>query len=206
MKAPVISLDNKSVGDIELDDNVFGAPLRPDILSRTVNWQLAKRQSGNHKVKERTEVSGTSKKPFRQKGTGGARQGSLRSPQMRGGGVVFGPRVRSHEFSLPKKVRKLALRSALSAKQADGKLIIVDAATLGSAKTSMLAKQIGKLGWGTTLVIDGAQVDANFARAARNIIGLDVLPQIGANVYDILRRETLVLTKDAVQQLQERLK
>ncbi len=206
MKAPVISLDNKSVGDIELDDNVFGAPVRPDILSRTVNWQLAKRQSGNHKVKERTEVSGTSKKPFRQKGTGGARQGSLRSPQMRGGGVVFGPRVRSHEFSLPKKVRKLALRYALSAKQADGKLIIVDAATLGSAKTSMLAKQIGKLGWGTTLVIDGAQVDANFARAARNIIGLDVLPQIGANVYDILRRETLVLTKDAVQQLQERLK
>lgn len=206
MKAPVISLDNKSVGDIELDDEVFGAPLRPDILSRTVNWQLAKRQSGNHKVKERTEVSGTSKKPFRQKGTGGARQGSLRSPQMRGGGVVFGPRVRSHEFSLPKKVRKLALRTALSAKQADGKLIIVDAATLGSAKTSMLAKQIDKFGWGTTLVIDGAQVDANFARAARNIIGLDVLPQIGANVYDILRRETLVLTKDAVQQLQERLK
>ncbi len=206
MKAPVISLDNKSVGDIELDEAVFGVPLRPDLLSRAVNWQLAKRQSGNHKVKERTEVSGTGKKPFRQKGTGGARQGSLRSPQMRGGGVVFGPRVHSHEFSLPKKVRKLALRTALSAKQADGKLIVVDAASLASAKTSSLAKQIGKFGWGTTLVIDGTQVDANFARAARNIIGLDVLPQIGANVYDILRRETLVLTKDAVQQLQERLK
>jgi large subunit ribosomal protein L4 len=206
MKAPIISFDNKSVGDIELDDDVFGMPLRRDLLSRAVNWQLAKRQAGTHAAKERWEVSGTKKKPFKQKGTGGARQGTLRAPQMRGGGIVFGPRPHSHAFSLPKKVRKLALRTALSAKQADGRLIVVDSAELASAKTGALAKQMNKLGWGTTLVIDGAQVNENFARAARNIFGLDVLPQIGANVYDIMRRNTLVLTKDAVQQLQERLK
>ena len=206
MKAPVISLDNKQVGDIELDEAVFGVPVRADILARAVNWQLAKRQRGTHKVKERTEVHGTSKKPYKQKGTGHARQGSLRSPQFRGGGVVFGPRGLTHVVALPKKVRKLAMRTALSAKQADGKLIVVDEATLKSAKTSELAKRITKLGWGTTLVIDGAEVDANFLRASRNLIGIDVLPQIGANVYDILRRDTLVLTKNAVQQLQERLK
>ena len=206
MKAPVISLDNKQVGDIELDEAVLGVPVRADILARAVNWQLAKRQRGTHKVKERTEVHGTSKKPYKQKGTGHARQGSLRSPQFRGGGVVFGPRGLTHVVALPKKVRKLAMRTALSAKQADGKLIVVDEATLKSAKTSELAKRITKLGWGTTLVIDGAEVDANFLRASRNLIGIDVLPQIGANVYDILRRDTLVLTKNAVQQLQERLK
>ena len=206
MKARVISFDNKEVGDIELDEAVFGVPVRADILTRMVNWRLAKRQRGTHKVKERTEVSGTGKKPFKQKGTGHARQGSLRSPQHRGGGVVFGPHPRSHAFSLPKKVRKLAMRTALSAKQADGKLIVVDAAALKDAKTAELAKRLTKLGWGTTLLIDGAQVDANLTRAARNLAGFDVLPQIGANVYDILRRDTLVLTKDAVQQLQERLK
>jgi large subunit ribosomal protein L4 len=206
MKAPVINFDNKSAGDIELDDEIFGMPMRRDLLSRAINWQLAKRQAGTHAAKERWEVSGTKKKPFKQKGTGGARQGTLRAPQMRGGGIVFGPRPHSHAFSLPKKVRKLALRTALSAKQADGKLIIVDGASLNEPKTGTLAKQLGKLGWGTTLVIDGATVNENFARAARNIHGLDVLPQIGANVYDILRRDTLVLTKDAVQQLQERLK
>jgi large subunit ribosomal protein L4 len=206
MKAPVISFDNKAVGDIELDEAVFGVPVRADILTRAVNWQLAKRQRGTHKVKERTEVSGTGKKPYKQKGTGHARQGSLRSPQFRGGGVVFGPRPRSHAFDLPKKVRKLAMRTALSAKQADGKLVVIDAAVLKNPKTAELAKQIEKLGWGTTLLIDGAQVDVNLSRAARNLKGLDVLPQIGANVYDILRRDTLVLTRDAVQQLQERLK
>jgi large subunit ribosomal protein L4 len=206
MKAPIISLDNKSVGDIELDDAVFGVPVRADILARAVNWQLAKRQAGTHKAKGRTDVSGTNKKPYKQKGTGHARQGSLRSPQFRGGGVVFGPVVRSHAHDLPKKVRKLAMRTALSAKQADGKLVVVDSATLKDAKTSVLAKQIEKLGWGTTLLIDGAQVDLNLSRAARNLHGFDVLPQVGANVYDILRRDTLVLTKDAVQALQERLK
>jgi large subunit ribosomal protein L4 len=206
MKAPIISLDNKSVGDIELDDAVFGVPVRTDIIARAVNWQLAKRQAGTHKAKGRKDVSGTNKKPYKQKGTGHARQGSLRAPQFRGGGVVFGPQVRSHAFDLPKKVRKLAMRTALSAKQADGKLVIVDSAALKDAKTAALAKQIEKLGWGTTLLIDGTQVDVNLSLAARNLAGFDVLPQVGANVYDIIRRDTLVLTKDAVQQLQERLK
>jgi len=206
MKAPIISLDNKEVGDIDLDDAIFGVPVRADILARAVNWQLAKRQAGTHKAKGRKDVSGTNKKPYKQKGTGHARQGSLRSPQFRGGGVVFGPQVRSHAHELPKKVRKLAMRTALSAKQADGKLVVVDAASLKDAKTSALAKQVAKLGWGTTLLIDGAQVDENLSRAARNLAGFDVLPQVGANVYDILRRDTLVLTKDAVQQLQERLR
>ncbi|NQV57247.1 MAG: 50S ribosomal protein L4 [Rhodospirillales bacterium] len=206
MKLPVISLDNKKVGDIDLDDAVFGMPSRPDLLARAVNWQLAKRRSGNHKTKGRSEVSGSTAKPFNQKGTGRARQGDRKAPQMRGGGVAFGPVVRDHNLSLPKKVRRLALRSALSAKQADGKLIVLDTVSIKSAKTSDLAKLITKLGWKSALVIDGAAVDANFSRAASNIMGLDVLPQVGANVYDIIRRDTLVLTKDAVEQLQERLK
>jgi large subunit ribosomal protein L4 len=206
MKAQIISLDNKSVGDIDLDDEIFGVRVRGDLIARVINWQLAKRQAGTHKAKGRVEVSGTSKKPYKQKGTGHARQGSLRSPQFRGGGVVFGPLVRSHAYSLPKKVRRLALCTALSSKQAEGKLIVVDEASLKDAKTGVLAKQLGKLGWGTTLVIDGEQVNENFARAARNLQGVDVLPQIGANVYDIMRRNTLVLTKAAVEKLQERLK
>lgn len=206
MKCDVISLEAKKVGSIDLDEAVFGVPVRGDILARAVNWQLARRRAGTHKAKTLGEVSGTTAKPFRQKGTGRARQGSTRAPQMRGGGVVFGPVVRSHAYDLPKKVRKLALRTALSAKQADGKLIVLDEAKLKDPKTSALAKSLGKLGWGTALVVDGAEVDANFARAARNIIGIDVLPSIGANVHDILRRETLVLTKDAVASLVERLK
>jgi large subunit ribosomal protein L4 len=206
MKCPVISLDNKKVGDIDLDDAVFAVPARPDILARMVNWQLAKRRSGNHKTKQRAEVNGSTAKPFRQKGTGRARQGDRKAPQLRGGGVAFGPVVRSHAFGLPKKVRRLALRTALSAKQADGKLVILDKAEAKTAKTADLVKQVTKLGWASALVIGGAELDANFARAAGNIRGMDVLPQIGANVYDILRRDTLVLTKDAAEQLQERLK
>ncbi|MFP6736719.1 MAG: 50S ribosomal protein L4 [Rhodospirillales bacterium] len=206
MKCPVISLDNKKVGDIDLDDAVFALPARPDILARVVNWQLAKRRSGNHKTKQRAEINGTTAKPFRQKGTGRARQGSKKAPNLRGGGVAFGPVVRSHAFGLPKKVRRLALRTALSVKQADGKLVILDKAETKSAKTADLAKQVIKLGWDSALVIGGAELDENFTRAARNIPGMEVLPQIGANVYDILRRDTLVLTKDAAEQLQERLK
>ena len=206
MKCPVISLDNKKVGDIDLDDAVFAVPARPDILARMVNWQLAKRRSGNHKTKQRAEVNGTTAKPFRQKGTGRARQGDRKAPNLRGGGVAFGPVVRSHAHSLPKKVRRLALRTALSVKQADGKLVILDKAEAKTAKTADLVKQVIKLGWNSALVIGGAELDANFARAAGNIRGMDVLPQIGANVYDILRRDTLVLTKDAAEQLQERLK
>ena len=206
MKCDVISLENKTVGSIDLDEAVFGLPVRADILARMVNWQLAKRRAGTHKTKGISEVSGTTKKPFRQKGTGRARQGSMRSAQMRGGGIIFGPVVRSHAHDLPKKVRKLALKTALSAKQADGKLVVLDSAKLDEAKTRELVKTMAKLGWKSTLVIDGAAVDANFAKAAQNIFDLDVLPSQGANVRDILRRETLVLTKDAVATLVERLK
>ena len=206
MKCDIISLDNKKVGSIDLDDGIFGVPVRADLLSRMVNWQLAKRRAGTHKTKTLGEVSGTTAKPFRQKGTGRARQGSTRAPHMRGGGVAFGPVLRDHNQKLPKKVRKLALKTALSAKQAQGKLVVLESAKADSAKTKDLAKALDKMGWGSALVIDGAELDQNFALAARNIVGLDVLPTQGANVHDILRRDTLVLTKDAVANLVERLK
>ena len=206
MKTNVISLDNQTVGEIELADAVFGLPVRTDILFRAVNWQLAKRQTGNHKTKGISEISGTTKKPFNQKGGGRARQGSLRSAQFRGGATIFGPVVRSHAHDLPKKVRKLALKTALSAKVADGKLVVVDQARTESFKTKELVATLGKLGWANMLLIDGKEVDANFARAARNIPLIDVLPEQGANVYDILRRDTLVLTREAVQALEARLK
>jgi len=205
MKATVRTLDNKEVGDIELSEDVFGLPVRPDILARVVNWQLAKRRAGTHKTKGISDISGTTKKPYRQKGTGRARQGSLRSPQFRGGAVIFGPVVRSHEFGLQKKVRRLGLKTALSAKQAEGKLVVVDEARLDEAKTKALRARFAALGWGSVLIIDGA-VNENFARAARNLPKVDVLPQQGANVYDILRRDTLVLTREAVQHLEARLK
>lgn len=206
MKSDVISLANKKAGTIELDDSVFGLEVRGDLLARAVNWQLAKRRSGNHKTKTRAEVSGRKGKPFAQKGGGRARQGTTRAPQMRGGGKAFGPVVRDHAHALPKKVRRLALKTALSSKQAEGKLIIIDEATTKNGKTAELSKQLSGLGWGRTLIIDGAAVDTKFALAARNIIGLDILPSGGANVYDILRRDTLVLTKDGVEKLVERLK
>jgi len=206
MKCDIISLDNKKTGSIDLDDAIFGVEVRRDLMARTVNWQLAKRRAGTHKTKSRAEVSGRKGKPFKQKGTGRARQGTARASQMRGGGVVFGPVLRDHGHSLQKKVRVLALKSALSCKQAEGKLIVVDDAKLKQPKTSDLSKKLSKLGWGKALVIDGAEVDQNFALAASNIIGVDVLPTIGANVYDIMRRDTLVLTKEAVEKLVERLK
>ncbi len=206
MKLKVHSLDNKEVGDIELADEVFGVPVRRDILARVVNWQLAKRRAGTHKAKGISDISGTTAKPYKQKGTGRARQGSRRSPQFRGGAVIFGPVVRSHEFGLQKKVRRLGLRSALSAKQAEGKLIVIDAASLAEAKTKALRAQLDAFGWGSVLIIDGAAVDEGFARAARNIPKVDVLPQQGANVYDILRRDTLVLTRAAAEALEARLK
>jgi len=206
MKCPVITFDNKTVGEIELDEAVFGVTPRKDILARMVNWQLAKRRAGTHKAKGVSDVSGTTKKPYRQKGTGRARQGSLRSPQFRGGGVVFGPVVRSHAHDLPKKVRRLALRCALSAKQRDGKLIVVDAVAADSPKTTALAQRLEKLGFNSVLIVAGPEVDENFRRAAQNLVGVDVLPQAGANVYDILRRDTLVLSRDAVQHMEARLK
>jgi large subunit ribosomal protein L4 len=206
MKLVVRNLDNQEVGDIELADAVFGLPVRRDILARVVNWQLAKRRAGTHKAKGVSDISGTSKKPYKQKGTGRARQGSLRSPQFRGGAVIFGPVVRSHEFDLQKKVRRLGLKTALSAKQAEGKLIVIEAAKLDEAKTKALRARFDALGWSSVLIIDGTTLDEGFARAARNLPKVDVLPQQGANVYDILRRDTLVLTREGVQQLEARLK
>lgn len=206
MKLDVISLENKKAGSVDLDDTIFGADVRADLLARAVNWQLAKRRAGTHAVKGRSDVSGGGRKPFNQKGTGSARQGTSRSPKHRGGGIVFGPTQRSYEHKLPKKVRKQALRTALSSKQAEGKLVVLDIADMKTPKTADLTKKLAKLGWGSVLLIDGAQVNENFARAASNIIGVDVLPSQGANVYDILRHDTLVLTQDAVEKLQERLK
>jgi large subunit ribosomal protein L4 len=206
MKCPVTTLDNKKAGEVVLDDAVFGLPLRPDLLSRMVNWQLAKRRAGTHKTKGRSEVSGSTRKQYRQKGTGRARIGAGDVSQFRGGGKAFGPTPRDHEHKLPKKVRKLALKTALSAKAADGKLKVLETAALKQGKTKELAEKLGKLGWSSVLVIDGAAVDEGLARAARNLPGIDVLPQIGANVYDILRRDTLALTKEAVEALEARLK
>lgn len=206
MKAEVIKLDNKKAGSIELADEVFGLEPRADLLHRAVRYQLAKRRAGTHKVKTRSEVSGTTRKPFKQKGTGRARQGNTRVPQFRGGGVVFGPVVRDHSHKLPKKVRKLALKTALSAKAADGKLVILDEAKLPERKTRSLKDAVSKLGWDSVLVIDGPELDENFAGAAANLPLFDVLPQQGANVYDILRRDVLVLTKAAVEHLEARLK
>ena len=206
MKTKIKNLDNKEVGEIDLVESVFAREARRDIISRVINWQLAKRRSGNHKTKQVGEVAGTTKKPWAQKGTGRARQGSLRSAQFRGGGVIFGPIVRDHAHDLPKKVRHLALCMALSSKQAEGKLIILDQAKLDSHKTKELIAKFGKLGLESALIIDGSNLDSNFAKAARNIPHIDVLPEQGANVYDILRRDVLVLTKNAVEQLQERLK
>ena len=206
MKSKVVTLDNKAAGDIDLDDAVFAAEVRKDILARMVNYQLAKRRAGTHKAKTRSDVSGTTRKPFRQKGTGRARQGSIRATQFRGGGIVFGPVVRDHGHSLPKKVRKLALKSALSAKQADGKLMILDEVKLSDGKTKGLVEKLGKLGLSNALIVGGKDIDVNFARAAQNIAMIDVLPTQGANVYDILRRDTLVLTREAVETLEARLK
>ena len=206
MKLAITNLDNQEVGSIELSETVFGLPVRKDLLARMVNYQLAKRRAGTHSTKEIGDVSGRRAKPYKQKGTGRARQGSLRSPQFRGGAIIFGPHPRSHAFDLQKKVRKLALKTALSAKQAEGKLIVLDQASIVQPKTKILAERFATLGWNSVLIIDGPELNEGFARAARNIPLVDVLPQQGANVYDILRRDTLVLTQAAVEHLEARLK
>ena len=206
MKLPVKNLANEAVGEIELDDAIFGMPVRNDLLARMINWQLAKRRSGNHKTKGISDISGTTKKPYAQKGTGRARQGSLRSPQFRGGARIFGPVVRSHEHDLPKKVRKLALKTALSAKAAAGQIVVIDAAVSDTHKTKTLAASFKALGLESMIVIDGNALNENFVRAARNLPFIDVLPSQGANVYDIIRRNTLVLTKSAISDLEARLK
>jgi len=206
MKLTVRNIDNEEVGDIELADEIFGLRIRRDILARVVNWQLARRRAGTHKTKGIGEIQGTTKKPYKQKGTGRARQGSLRSPQFRGGARIFGPVVRSHAFDLQKKVRRLGLKIALSAKQDEGKLVVIDSAHIEEGKTKALRARLAALGGDSVLIIDGSVVEENFARAARNLPRVDVLPQQGANVCDILRRDTLVLTREGVRLLEARLK
>ena len=190
---------------MELADAVFGVEVRTDILHRVVLWQLAKRRAGTHKVKTRAEIARTGAKLYKQKGTGRARHGSRRVNLFRGGGVTFGPVVRDHGIDLPKKVRALGLKCALSSKAAQGKLVVLDEAKLAEPKTKALMGALDKLGWGSTLVITGVEVERNFGLAARNLQTIDVLPAQGLNVYDILRRDTLVLTQDAVRQIEERL-
>jgi large subunit ribosomal protein L4 len=206
MELKITTLDGKEAGSVELSDAIFGLEPRQDILQRCVRWQLSRRQAGTHKVKNRSEINRTGKKIYRQKGTGGARHGSARANLFRGGGRSFGPVVRSHAIDLPKKVRALALRHALSAKAKDGGIVVWDKAAIDGGKTKALKERFGKLGFGSTLVIDGAAVDTAFAMAARNIPHLDVLPVQGINVYDIMRREKLVLTKAALDALEARFK
>jgi large subunit ribosomal protein L4 len=205
VKLKVIKIDGASAGSVEVGDDIFGLEPRVDILHRVVRWQRNKAQAGTHKVKTRSETSYSRKKIYRQKGTGGARHGDRNAPIFRKGGVYKGPTPRSHAHDLPKKVRILGLKHALSAKAKEGALVILDKA-IASGKTAELAKQVKDLGWKRALVIDGAEVNSEFVQAARNIEGLDILPTIGANVYDILKRDTLVLTKAGVEALEARLK
>jgi len=205
MKLDVIKLDGGKAGSVDLDDAIFGIDeIRGDILQRVVTWQLAKRRSGNHKIQVRNEVSRTSKKMYKQKGTGGARHGSRRAAQFVGGAKAHGPVVRSHAFDLPKKIRALALKHALSSKAKSGSLVVLDSAVLTEAKTAALRANFDKIGLKNALVIAGPEVDANFKLAARNIPNVEVLPNAGLNVYDVLRRQTLVLTKDAVEAISAR--
>jgi large subunit ribosomal protein L4 len=206
MEMKITTLEGKAAGSVELPDAIFGLDPRGDILQRCVNWQLAKRQRGTHKSKDRSEIWRTGKKMYAQKGTGGARHGSARVPQFRGGGRAFGPVVRSHAIDLPKKVRALALKHALSSKAKDGGIIVIDKATVKDAKTKALATKFDKLGLENALIIDGVEIEANFRTAVRNIPNIDVLPVQGINVYDIMRRKTLVLTKAALDALEARFK
>jgi large subunit ribosomal protein L4 len=205
MKLDVIKLDGKKAGSVDLAEDLFGLEPRADILHRVVRWQRNNAQAGTHKVKTRSEVSYSTKKIYRQKGTGGARHGARSAPIFRGGGVYKGPVVRSHGQELTKKFRKLGLKHALSAKMAAGQLVVIDEA-LSAGKTAALAKQVKDLGWKRALIIDGASVNEDFLKASRNIEGLDILPTMGANVYDILKRDTLVITKAGVEALEARLK
>ena len=206
MELKIVALDGKEAGKATLSEAIFGLEPRTDIIQRCINWQLAKRQRGTHKTKGRAEIWRTGKKMYAQKGTGGARHGSARVPQFRGGGRAFGPVVRSHAIDLPKKVRALALKHALSSKAKDGGIIVLEKATVKNGKTGALQKNFAKLGLTSALIIDGAELEANFALAARNIPNIDVLPVQGINVYDILRRPTLVLTKSALEALEARFK
>jgi len=206
MKLDITTLEGQAAGSLELDEAIFGLEPRADLLARCVRWQLAKRQAGTHAVKNRSDINRTTKKVYKQKGTGSARHGAASAPQFRGGGRAFGPQVRSHAHDLPKKVRVLALKHALSSKAKDASLIVVDDVKLTEAKTKVLVERFGKLGLANALIIGGAEIEVNFQRAARNIPNIDVLPVQGINVYDILRREKLVLTRAAVDALEARFK
>lgn len=206
MKLDVIKLDGEAAGTVDLGEDIFGLEPRADILHRVVRWQRNKAMAGTHKVKTRSETSYSTKKIYRQKGTGGARHGDRNAPIFRKGGIYKGPTPRSHAHDLTKKFRKLGLKHALSAKAQAGNLVVLEDTVLADGKTKSLAQAVKKLGWKRVLIIDGAEVNANFAQAAANIDGLDVLPSMGANVYDILRRDTLVITKAGVEALEARLK
>jgi large subunit ribosomal protein L4 len=204
MELSIVTLDGKAAGKIKVSEGIFGLEPRTDILHRMVRWQLAKRQQGTHDVKNRSEINRTKKKLYKQKGTGGARHGSANAPQFRGGGRAFGPTPRSHAHDLPKQVRALALKHALSSKAKSSQIIVIDDAKATDPKTKALAARFGKLGLGNVLIIGGAEIDRNFGLASRNLPNVDVLPIQGINVYDILRREKLVLTKAAVEALEAR--
>ena len=206
MEVAVSKLGGGSAGKITLSDDIFGLEPRPDILQRMVRYQLAKRQAGTHKTKGRHEIDRTGAKIYRQKGTGNARHGDRKVPIFRGGGRAHGPQPRSHAIDMPKKVRALALKHALSAKAAAESLIVVDAVAADAPKTKALQASLAKMGLGNALIVDGAEIDANFRLAARNLVGIDVLPIQGINVYDILRRDKLVLTKAAIEALEARFK
>ena len=206
MKIEVNSLDNKKIKDIDLDKQIFGLELKEEIIYRMVRYQLAKRRSGNHKTKGISEISGTTKKPFKQKGTGNARQGSKRSPQMRGGAVIFGPQVRSHAHKLPKKIKKLALKMAISKKIKDGKFRIINELKMSKPKTNLFRSKLTGLKLDSALFIDGKDIDNNFLLASKNVPKIDILPVAGINVYDILKRDYLVLSENAVDGIKERFK
>ena len=205
MQVAVTTLDQADAGTIELSEAVFGQKVRADILHEVVRWQLAKRRQGTHKAKTRGEVDLTKRKMYKQKGTGRARHGAASATQFRGGGKPFGPKPRDHAIDLPKKVRQLGLKIALSSKLAEGKLVVLDQASLDEPKTKSLAGRLRDLGWSSVLLVDDPGFDSNLERAARNLVGVQLLPTIGANVHAILRRDVLALTKAAVRQLEERL-
>lgn len=206
MKAELVSLDKKVVGEVALSDSVFGLEARVDIIKRVIDWQLAKARSGTHSVKTVGEVSGTTKKPFKQKGTGNARQGNARGVQRRGGGIAHGPQVRSHDIKLQKKVRSLGLRHALSIKLSEGALHFVDSVEMKHPKTAELVKSLANFGSGKFFIIDGAIVDNNFKLSAASAINTCVVPAIGANVYDIISSDHVLISKNALSLLEERLK
>ena len=206
MKQEIKSLENKVVKEIDLDKKIFGVEIKNEIIHRMIRYQLAKKRSGNHKTKGISEISGSTRKPFKQKGTGSARQGSRRSPQMRGGSVIFGPLVRSHSHKLPKKIRVLALKMALSVKFKEGKLKILNDFKISKPKTSLLRNKLSNLKINSALFIDGNEIEKNFKFAARNVPDIDLLPLMGINVYDIIKRDYLVLSEDALKGLEERYK